>query len=332
MSRKVVAYLILAMACASVGDISARDLAPAADGGLTGDHSRFISFQPEVELKKSVTSDPAPVVGVSEVIPPLTAEQEHALKPKDTFRECNYCPEMVVVPAGSFTIGSPQSEGERDKFNESPQHEVTFARPFAAGKYAVTFDEWDDCVADGGCNGFKPDDRGWGRGRMPVINVTWSDAKAYAAWLSQKTGKPYRLLSEAEREYVTRAGTTTPFWWGSEISPNMANYYGNTSSSFGTEGAFRRRTMPVDSFSPNPWGFYQVHGNVWEWTEDCYRSYRAVPSDGSAWTFENCNKRVLRGGSWISLPKFLRSAFRFIYDSADGGDAFGLRVARSLDP
>lgn len=332
MSRRFVAYLLFAMGCAWAIHASARDFAPAAGAGLAEDYTGAITLPSEMTLKEMMTPDPRaiPAVAVYVVIPPLTAEQEHALKPKDTFRECNGCPEMVVVPAGSFTIGSPQNEGERDKFNESPQHEVTFAHPFAAGKFAVTFDEWDDCVADGGCNGFSPSDRGWGRGRMPVINVTWSDAKAYVAWLSQKTGKPYRLLSEAEREYITRAGTTTPFWWGSEISTDKANYYGKTGN--GSDGAYRQKTVPVDSFSPNPWGFYQVHGNVWEWTEDCYRSYRAIPTDGSAWTFENCSKRVLRGGSWISLSKFLRSAFRFVYDSADGGDSFGLRVARTLTP
>src|SRR5258707_5725725 len=120
---------------------------------------------------------------------------------------------MVVVPSGSFTMGSPASELQRDQ-NEGPQHRVSFARPFAVGKFAVTFDEWDACVADGGCNGYRPDDRGWGRGKQPVINVTWGDAKAYVEWLSRKTGKTYRLLAEAEREYVARAGTTTPFWSG----------------------------------------------------------------------------------------------------------------------
>jgi formylglycine-generating enzyme required for sulfatase activity len=129
------------------------------------------------------------------------------------FKECENCPEMVVVPSGSFTMGSPASEEGRGN-EEGPQHSVTLAKPFAVGRFAVTFDEWDACVADGGCNGHRPDDKGWGRGRQPVINVSWADAKAYVAWLSRKTGKPYRLLSEAEREYVTRAGTTTPFWWG----------------------------------------------------------------------------------------------------------------------
>jgi Sulfatase-modifying factor enzyme 1 len=126
-----------------------------------------------------------------------------------------------------------------------PPHRVTFARQFAVGRFAVTFDEWDACVAAGGCNGYKPSDESWGRGKRPVINVSWNDGKGYAAWLSGKTGTTYRLLSEAEREYVTRAGTTTPYWWGPAISQRQANFASN-------------RTVPVDSFQPNPWGLYQA--------------------------------------------------------------------------
>jgi formylglycine-generating enzyme required for sulfatase activity len=141
---------------------------------------------------------------------------------------------------------------------------VTLARPFAVGRFAVTFDEWDACAADGGCNGYKPEDKGWGRGRRPVIEVSWDDAKAYVAWLSKTTGKTYRQLSEAEREYVTRAGTTTPFWWGNSISTSQANYDGTS-----VNGEYRQQTLPVGSLQPNPWGLYHVHGNVWEWVEDC---------------------------------------------------------------
>src|SRR5215471_10347834 len=161
-----------------------------------------------------------------EATAPLSAAEERVLKPKDSFKECAQCPEMVVVPAGSFTMGSPDSEEERIE-EEGPQHRVTFGKAFGVGTFAVTFEEWDACVADGGCNGYTPSDEGWGRGRRPVINVSWDDANVYAGWLSRKTGKTYRLLSEAEREYVTRAGTTTPFWWGTSISTQQANYNGN---------------------------------------------------------------------------------------------------------
>jgi formylglycine-generating enzyme required for sulfatase activity len=138
------------------------------------------------------------------------------------FKDCPDCPEMVVVPAGSFSMGSPVSEPKRNSWEE--QVPVSIPTPFVVGRFAVSFDEWDACIADGGCNGYNPSDQGWGRGSRPVINVSWDDAKAYASWLSRKTGKTYRLLSEAEREYVTRAGTTTPFWWGSSISTKQANY------------------------------------------------------------------------------------------------------------
>jgi len=268
----------------------------------------------------------------SEAVRPLTAEQERALKPMGSFKECDTCPEMMVVPAGSFTMGSPASEAGRYG-NEGPQHLVTFAKPFAVGRFAVTFDEWDACVADGGCNAYRPADEGWGRGRQPVINVSWDDAKAYLSWLTRKTGKTYRLLSEAEREYVTRARTTTPFWWGSSISTDRANYDGRGNGGVAT-GQFRRRTLPVDSFEPNPWGLFQIHGNVWDRVEDCWHeSYEGAPADGSAWTAGDCSRRVVRGGSYGSGPRQLRSAFREPGRTSDDRDLdLGFRVGRTLTP
>jgi len=266
---------------------------------------------------------------------PLTATEERGLKPKDSFKECETCPEVTVVPAGSFTMGSPESERAPNRYSpEIPQHSVTFSRPFAVGKFAVTFAEWDACVADGGCNGYRPSDQGWGRDRRPVINVSWNDAKAYVAWLSRKTGKTYRLLSEAEREYVTRAGTTTTFWWGSSMSPQQANYDGNYILNDGSsKGEFREKTVPVDSFQSNPWGLYQVHGNVYDWVEDCWnRNYTGAPTDGSAWTSGDCSNRVLRGGSWTSFPRDLRSALRIGSATVDRGNQFGFRVGRTLTP
>jgi formylglycine-generating enzyme required for sulfatase activity len=261
---------------------------------------------------------------------PLSKGEECALKAKDLFQECDQCPEMVVVPAGSFTMGSPSSEPERTNA-EGPQHKVTIAKPFAVGRFSVTFDEWDACVAEGSCNNYKPSDAGWGRGRRPVINVSWDDAKSYVTWLSRKTGKSYRLLSESEREYVTRAGTTTPFWWGSSISTNQANYDGNYTYGSGAKGEYRRRTLPVDSFERNPWGLYQVHGNVWEWTEDCYHdNYDGAPSDGSAWTSGECKYRVLRGGSWLNYPRNLRAADRYWFTSAYRYGNYGFRLERTL--
>jgi len=248
------------------------------------------------------------------------------------FKECEHCPEMVVVPAGSFTMGSPASEeGHQD--NEEPQHLVTIAKPFAVGRFTVTFDEWDACVAGGGCNGYRPSDAGWGRGRMPVINVSWDDAKAYVAWLSRTTGKSYRLLSESEWEYVARAGTTTPFWWGSSISTNQANYIGWFTYNGGSPGDDRQRTVPVDSFAANPFGLYNAHGNVWQWVEDCYAdNYRNASTDGSATTAGECKTRVLRGGSWSIGPWFLRAAIRGTITPVGRYGDIGLRLARTITP
>ncbi|MFL9827699.1 formylglycine-generating enzyme family protein, partial [Rhodoplanes sp. SY1] len=184
--------------------------------------------------------------------------------------------------------------------------------------------------ADGGCNRYRPKDQGWGRGRRPVINVSWTDAQAYVDWLKKKTGKDYRLLSEAEREYVARAGTQTPFWWGSSISTKQANYgmvaSGNVLKEHGLQ-----RTVPVDYFEPNPWGLYQVHGNVWEWVADCYHeSYSGAPSDGSAWITADCNRRVLRGGSWVDYVGNLRTAVRGRNTPAVRGSYNGFRLGREL--
>jgi formylglycine-generating enzyme required for sulfatase activity len=249
------------------------------------------------------------------------------------FKDCPTCPEMVVAPAGTFTMGSPTNEPESS--SDEVQTRVSIAAPFAVGKYAVTFDEWDACVADGGCSVYKPADEGWGRGKHPVINVNWDDAKAYTAWLSRKTGKTYRLLSEAEREYVTRAGTTTPFWWGSSITPKQANYNGSADpyKGGGSKGEYRRRTVPVDSFEPNPWGLYNVHGNVRDWTEDCWNDSNSGNSaDGSARSTGDCSRRVVRGGSWFDFPQFLRSAYRYGNTSISRNNGNGFRLARTLKP
>jgi formylglycine-generating enzyme required for sulfatase activity len=259
-----------------------------------------------------------------------SSKRERMLEPKETFTDRNNCPEMVVVPAGKFIMGSPDGEQGHNP-DESPRHSVTFALQFAVGRFAVTFDEWDACVAEDGCNGYKPADHGWGRGRRPVTNVSWDDAKAYVAWLSKKTGKPYRLLSEAEREYVTRAGTTSAFWWGSSMSTSQANYDGDFTYGDGTTGEYRGKTVVVESFSPNPWGLYQVHGNSYDWVEDCYHdSYRGAPSDGSTWISEDCSFRVARGGSWIDDPRSLRSAYKLRLATATRFRNLGFRVGMTL--
>jgi formylglycine-generating enzyme required for sulfatase activity len=239
---------------------------------------------------------------------------------------------MVVVPAGKFVMGAPDNEEGRSA-DEGPQRTVTIGAPFAVGKYEVTFAEWDACVSGGGCT-HKPDDAGWGKGRRPVINVSWKDAREYVGWLSKTTGQPYRLLSEAEWEYAARAGTTTPFHTGPTITTKQANFDGNHTFGGSAKGEYRQKTVEVGSLkSPNGFGLHDMHGNVWEWVEDCWiDSYKGAPSDASARTTActDSSRRVLRGGSWGSYPGFLRSADR-------GGDTSdyrniddGFRVARPV--
>lgn len=239
--------------------------------------------------------------------------QRNANGPGSVFRDCNVCPEMVVIAAGNFTMGSPASERMPA---ENPQHLVTISRQFAAGKFEVTFDEWDVCVREGGCV-HKPDDRRWGRGRRPVIYVSWNDAAQYVQWLSRRTGKRYRLLSEAEWEYVARAGTTTAYAYGDHITPQQANYY-------------TRGTAPVGSYAPNAFELYDVHGNVWEWTGDCWNAnYTRAPVNSGAWTAGDCTRRVFRGGSWDDYPQFLRSAGRSHGTASIRLNDLGFRVART---
>jgi formylglycine-generating enzyme required for sulfatase activity len=267
---------------------------------------------------------------------PLTPSEERGLKPGDDFRECPACPRMVVLPAGKFLMGSPDDEPMRDS-DEGPQIEVTIARPFAVAKFELSFDEWDACVADGGCNGYRPSDAGWGRGRQPVIIVSWDDAKAYVAWLSRKTGHPYRLLSEAEWEYAARGGTNTVFSWGAAISSGDANYDASLSYPGSPRGEMRQRTVPVDSFKPNGFGLHNMHGNVWEWVEDCWhRRYSEMPAEvrrtGSAWVSKDCEARVFRGGSWADAPHVLRAANRGRYEPFIRNTSSGIRVGRTIGP
>jgi formylglycine-generating enzyme required for sulfatase activity len=255
----------------------------------------------------------------------LTTTQERALKPKDPFKECTDCPDMIVVPAGSFMMGSPTTEKGRSN-DEGPLHNVTIAKPFAVAKYEVTFAEWDACVAHGDCDSHIGD-RGWGRGRQPAINVSRDDARSYVAWLSRITGKEYRLLSEAEYEYAARAGTQTVYPWGDDIGKNNANCTGCGSQ------WDRKQTAPVGSFAANAFGLYDMVGNVEEWTEDCfYVSYNGAPADGAAWTSSGCVplSGVIRGGSWVDDPAGPRSAHRDWAHTDSGAQIIGFRVGRTL--
>jgi formylglycine-generating enzyme required for sulfatase activity len=256
----------------------------------------------------------------------LTAEAERALRPRQSFRECaKDCPEMIVVRAGEFVMGSPRNEKGHSR-TEEPQHKVIFAKPFAVSKFELTFDEWDSCVAYGDCDP-NISDSGFGRGMHPIINVTWHDAERYVIWLSKMTGRPYRLLSEAKCEYTARAGTQTAYSWGDEVGNGNANCSG-CGSKWDKES-----TAPAGSFAPNPFGVHDMHGNVWEWVEDCsgHRDYEGAPLDGSAWIVGNCDNRMVRGGSYATDPESIRSADRAAGKADFRSNILGFRVGRTLD-
>ncbi len=240
-------------------------------------------------------------------------------EPGTSFKDCEQCPDMVVVPAGTFAMGAP------GQARTEPVHSVTFAKPFAVGKFTVTFDEWDACVADGGCEGYRPNDGRWGRGRRPVINVNWRDAQNYVEWLKKKTGKPYRLLSEAEFEYVARAGTTTVFWWGNQPGKGNANC-----EDCGSQWD-NKQTAPVGSFKPNAFGLYDTSGNVTQWVADRWNAtYAGAPSDGSAWETGHRDLRVMRNGSWANGSFRHHSAHRNGDNPMIRNTKIGFRVARAL--
>ncbi len=284
------------------------------------------------------------------------------LKPKEAFRDCaDVCPEMVVIPAGSFTMGSPAGETDRVD-DEGPTHSVTIPAAFAVGKLAVTRGQFATFVKETGFNvgascivlnaagdqwtntagksyrdpAFNQDDN------HPAVCVSWDDAKAYVAWLTKKTGKSYRLLTEAEYEYADRAGTTTPYWFGSDGNKlcgyaNGADATAKTQFSGWTRAATCKDgyvyTAPGGSFAANGFGLFDMAGNAWSWTEDCFHdSYNGAPKDGASWTTGLCTERVLRGGSWIDNPRFLRSAIRTNYAPGNRDSYFGFRVARTLTP
>ena len=243
----------------------------------------------------------------------------------ERFRDCPDCPQMVVVPAGRFRMGCVSGQGCFD--DEKPVRQVRIRRPFALSVHEVTFAEWDACVSAGGCGGYRPNDAGWGRENRPVMNVSWNDTRSYVSWLSRRTGKTYRLPSESEWEYAARAGSTTKYSWGNEVVRNRANCDGCGSL------WDRQRTAPVVSFPANAFGLHDMHGNVWEWVEDCWNnSYARAPKHGGAWLSGECAARVLRGGSWNIEPRSLRAANRFRFTTGNRYYNSGFRVARTLAP
>ncbi len=273
--------------------------------------------------------------GGSKVAAALEAIDQLTLRPGKTFRDCADCPSMVVVPAGSFWQGSEESEPLALK-KEKPRRMVTIAEPFAVGVFEVTMQQWDLCVADGGCT-TSPRDNGWGRGSRPVIMVSWNDAQEYVSWLSKKTGQSYRLPSESEWEYFARAGEESD-WPGG--NPARVCEFGNVA---GFETGFRwqhdscedgavMETLPVGSFKSNDFGVHDVIGNVAEWTLDCMNlSYLDGPADGSAWSRGICSSRMTRGGSWFTGTKEIRLPARFNLKTGDRNDFTGFRVVRKVE-
>jgi formylglycine-generating enzyme required for sulfatase activity len=274
-------------------------------------------------IEQPTPPPPAPPPPASAPPSPPTATEARRVAPVPVqieagrpFQDCSTCPELVLVPAGSFTMGG-KSEDDR------PAHRVAIKTEFAIGRHEITFEQWDKCVEEGACKA-HPGDRNWGRGKRPVINVSWLDAKAFASWLSQKTGQKYRLPTEAEWEYAARAGTTTTYWWGQEAGSRQANCQNCNSGD-------SPKTLPVGSFKPNPFGIYDTSGNVAEWVEDCWHAdYKSAPTDGSAWSEPQCQLRVLRGGAYDSDAIYVSSSSRFRYDYDVPYSSNGFRLVREV--
>lgn len=255
----------------------------------------------------------------------------------ETFKDCDDCPEMVVLPAGSFSMGSPETEPRRSD-DEGPQREVALAR-FAIGKFEVTFAQYAACREAGGCVGHDPfdglnKDALWTGPQRPVMNLDSAGAEAYLAWLNEQVdGAPYRLPSEAEWEYAARAGTTTAFSTGDDISSLQANYNGQRNYANATvNGPYLRRPTDVGSYPANPWGLHDLHGNVAEWTADCFaRSYAGQATDGRAHPGQAGCSRAVRGGDYSKVPSYVRSAKRDSEPANRRDERIGFRVAKSLD-
>jgi formylglycine-generating enzyme required for sulfatase activity len=292
------------------------------------------------------------LLGCAVLLAPESFAAGKKAKVGDRIKECRNCPELVVLSAGTFMMGSPESEPERDP--DEPQHRVSIAKNFAIGTTTVTWNQWEACARDNWCEidaidvslRTNPDGtriakyKDYGRGNRPAVGMSWYDAQRFVGWLNWKTGNDdaYRLPSEAEWEYAARAGTTTPYPWGDTIDYNRGNFglrghgvrgpYAEGKDKWGDE------TAPVASFAPNAWGLYDMHGNVFEWAQDCYEADMAhSPADGTASTEGDCSVRVFRTGTFTSNPYMHRSARRGAPYAANsrGHNYLGFRVAKSLD-
>jgi formylglycine-generating enzyme required for sulfatase activity len=273
-------------------------------------------MQPYLEKQTAASAPQAAVQPVVETTPAAAVTPTYTAG--YTFRDCDNCPEMVVLSGGLYQMGSPANEAGRGR-DEGPQHEVSI-QPFAMGKYEVTFAQWDACLAGGGCNGYSPPDGGWGRGDRPVTNVSWEDAQAYLDWLNhQAGGLRYRLASEAEWEYAARAGVSEAYAFGPRVTATQATFQ-------------VRRTTPVGAHDANAFSLFDMHGNVGEWVEDCYApNYELAPVDGGAVQADECQRRVYRGGGFADRATVLRAAARQAARREQRAQGVGFRVARTLD-
>lgn len=253
------------------------------------------------------------------------------------FRDCATCPDMLPLPAGAYRMGE---EGGRRRavlvalgLARSERRQITINYAFAVSRTEITFAQWDACVMEGGCNAYTPSDEGWGRDERPVINVSWDDAQAYVTWLSARTGQSYRLLSDAEWEYAARAGHDRAYAWGRYPSHERANFGGPecppcTGLSQGSDVWVQ--TAPVAQFAANGFGLYDMHGNVYEWVQDCSVYDAPPPGDGSPVNTEGCATRVIRGGAWYSNAYRIRTAYTAFAEHGHRANVIGFRVARAL--
>lgn len=249
----------------------------------------------------------------------IQASAQQPPKIGEVFQECPQCPEMVVLPPGTYAMGA---EDGNDK--ELPVHLVSISAPIAMSRFEITWDEWEACVAAAGCER-DPDDHGWGRGKRPVINVSWQEAKQYATWVSGVTGATYRIPSESEWEFAARASTYTNYPWGNDIGEENANCRECNTV------LWDHQSLEVGLYPPNPFGLYDMHGNIWEWIEDCWNgSYEGAPQDGTAWTDGDCTLRVVRSGSWYYFPQLARSASRDNFPAHLFSYNIGIRLVREL--
>lgn len=275
-------------------------------------------------METLVAAVSAESTGEAMAVTPLPVSVTDGAFEGNYFKECVDCPDMAMIPTGRFLMGAT------DK-SEGPLLEVAIDRRFALSSREVTFAQWDACVSDGGCKSYRAPDHGWGRDKHPVVSVSYEDAQAYTAWLSNKTGRNYRLPSEAEWEYAARGGTTSPFGFDGTLTSARANFNGQFPYG-GKKETFRKRTVPVASFAPNAFGLFDMHGNAWEWTSDCWSpSHTGGAGDGSPRSNGDCNRRVLKGGAWNSGGWRLRSGHRIGKAKTVREFDNGFRVARDLD-